>query len=55
MKKVMTARKAQRPRKDRRGKWSRDPWIRILELLAPMSSEERTRCIRATANFFDGR
>ena len=37
------------------GKWARDPWIRILELLAQMSKEERERCIRATAAFYNGR
>jgi hypothetical protein len=40
---------------ERRGKWKRDPWIRILELLASMSFEERQRCIRATAAFYSGR
>lgn len=40
---------------DKRGKWARDPWIRILELLAKMPKEERERCINATAAFFRGR
>ena len=40
---------------ERRGKWSRDPWIRILELLAQMTQEERKRCIDATVVFFRGR
>jgi len=47
--------KTKSPHKDRRGKWSRDPWIRILELLAPMSPVERARCIQATAQFYHGR
>lgn len=42
-----------KPKKERRGKWSRDPWLRVLELLANMSEEERARCIRATAKFFE--
>lgn len=42
-------------KKDKRGKWSRDPWIRTLEILARLSKEERSRCIRATVNFFHGR
>ena len=37
---------------EKRGKWARDPWIRILELLSKMSPEERQRCIRATAQFY---
>lgn len=42
-------------KKEKRGKWSRDPWIRILELLSQMSKEERARCISATAEFYRGR
>lgn len=49
----MTAPKKRK--KDKRGKWVRDPWIRILELLAAMSFEERQRCLRATTEFFRGR
>lgn len=49
----MTARK-QRP-KEKRGKWARDPWIRILKLLNDMPLDERKRCLRATAQFFEGR
>lgn len=40
---------------EKRGKWARDPWIRILELLSQMSEEERARCIRATAAFYEVR
>jgi hypothetical protein len=39
---------------DKRGKWSRDSWIRILELLAKMPKEERDRCVRATTDFVAG-
>lgn len=42
-------------KKERRGKWARDPWIRILELLSKMPIDERERCITATAIFFKGR
>lgn len=31
---------------EKRGKWARDPWIRILQLLSEMPPEERERCIR---------
>lgn len=41
--------------KETRGKWSRDPWIRILELLSKMTYEERQRCLKATVNFYEGR
>ncbi len=40
---------------EKRGKWRRDPWLRILELLSKMTAEERARCIRATAQFFSTR
>jgi hypothetical protein len=40
---------------DSRGKWARDPWIRILQLLAKMPMGERERCIRATAAFYKDR
>lgn len=39
-------------KKSKRGKWSRDKWIRILELLKEMSPEERDRCLRATNIFW---
>lgn len=42
-------------KQDKRGKWARDKWIRILELLTEMPPEERQRCIRATAEFYRGR
>lgn len=42
-------------KKEKRGKWARDPWIRILELLSKMSYEERQRCIKATSDFYRGR
>ncbi len=42
-------------KKERRGKWSRDPWIRILEILAAMSKDERRRCLHATLAFFENR
>lgn len=41
--------------KEKRGKWSRDPWIRILELLDKMPVEERHRCIRATKDFYENK
>lgn len=34
---------------------SKNPWIKILQILAAMPKEERERCIRATWVFFDGR
>lgn len=37
------------------GKWSRIPWIRILELLSEMTKEERQRCIRAAAELYRDR
>lgn len=40
--------------KAKRGKWARDPWIRILELLYQMTLEERERCLRATTEYFKG-
>lgn len=51
----MTKKTTKKKPKDKRGKWSRDPWIRILYLLAEMGFEERHRCIKATLAFFDGR
>lgn len=39
----------------KQGKWSRDSWIRILELLAKMPQEERQRCLKATTKFYKGR
>jgi hypothetical protein len=39
-------------KKTKLGKWSRDPWIRILELLNQMPKNERDRCIKATSDFF---
>lgn len=42
-------------KKDRRGKWARDPWVRILELLSKMTKEERQRCMAATVEFYRGR
>lgn len=42
-------------KQEKRGKWQRDPWLRILELLSKMTHEERQRCIRATAAFYHGR
>lgn len=41
--------------KGKRGKWYRDPWLRILQMLGEMSYEERQRCIRATADFYKNR
>lgn len=32
-----------------------DPWIQVLYLLADMSVEERARCMKAAAIFYDGR
>lgn len=52
-KKTPAQTRAKQPSK--RGKWAREPWIRILELLAEMSFEERQRCISATVAFFRGR
>ncbi len=34
---------------------SREPWIRILEILSKMEFEERQRCIKATEIFYRGR
>jgi hypothetical protein len=48
-----TRKKNKKPSK--RGKWAREPWIRILELLAGMTFEERQRCLQATVAFFRGR
>lgn len=42
-------------KKEKRGKWARDPWIRILQLLAAMPKAERQRCIQATLNFYRDR
>lgn len=50
----MTANKTKKnKKKDKRGKWSLDPWIRVLQILSEMPINERRRCIKATADFYD--
>lgn len=51
-------RMAKKKKKPPRREWqwgSREPWIRILEILSKMSFEERQRCIRATEIFYKDR
>lgn len=54
-KEIVPYRSPRKKKSDRRGKWSRDPWIRILQLLNSMPAEERRRCIRATIIFWEGK
>ncbi len=46
---------AKKKKIEKRGKWARNPWVRILELLSKMPYEERHRCLFATVEFFKGR
>ena len=51
----MKPNKVKKAKTDKRGKYYRDPWLRILQLLAAMPYEERMRCLDATVNFYKGR